>query len=197
MKDIWIWIALAGLAVVVTSLRSKSAYDTTKAVRERGADRQKENETRMRKELESRQLNPDLMYSGPQVFMAADREKDILLIREADDRVLNLADIRDVRVIDHSDDYQHCQEMERLRTGVERRSLYMPYGRHSMREVKEGHQRFQEYRGKTVCGLELLMKTGPSVEVSCIGGTESVFWEHEKNLDQLRQFAGDLQRILH
>ena len=86
---------------------------------------------------------------------------------------------------------------EWLRTGVERRSLYMPYGRHSMREVKEGHQRFQEYRGKTVCGLELLMKTGPSVEVSCIGGTESVFWEHEKNLDQLRQFAGDLQRILH
>ena len=196
MNNIWIWIVLAVLAVLITSLRSNSAYNTTKAVRERGEDRQKENESRLRQGLAAHQMNASFAYTGPRAYMAADREKGVLLIHEADDREVNLTEIREVRVIDHSDDYQHCQEMERLRSGVERKSLYLPYGRHSMREVKEGHLRFQEYRDRMVCGLEILMKTGPSVEVNCISGTESVFWEHAENLERLRQFAQDLRGLL-
>lgn len=201
MNSVWIYVALGVLAIVVTAIR---AYGASQAGKEQQAmrDTAQAQKDEALKQIEAREgLNTDISFSSGCASLSVDRAKGRLVgVSEAVDGgelSMDLSQIESVRVIDLTTSYRHSQEMERLRTGVERHSMYRPYGGHSMREVKDGHAEFEAFRGKMVYGLELRKKSGETLKVPFFLGDGTVFWQEEERFDRFREFVAELDKAVH
>ncbi|MBR6220754.1 MAG: hypothetical protein IKQ80_09325 [Clostridia bacterium] len=200
MNSVWIYVALAVLAVVVTAVRAAGANQTSKEQQNRREAARQQNDDAL-KTIETREgLNADLSFSSGCASLSVDRAKGRLTgVSEAVEGgkiSLNLSEIESTQVIDLTTSYRHSQEMERLRSGVERHSMYRPYGNHSMREVKDGHAEFEAFKGNMVYGLELKLKKGGTLKVPFFLGDGTVFWQEEERFNQFRKFAEELDQAI-
>ena len=193
-NDFFIYLGIAVLGVIVTAVRAYSASQDTKAAQERDSDLRHENDVRMKKLVGSEIAGASFSSSG--ASMALNRGEGKLTVvtsgANAREKTVLLNEISSVNLVDHSEDYQHCQEMRRLRTGVDRCSTMRPYGKHSGREVKEGAEKLDWYNGKMVFGVELRRKDGQSETIPCFRGNGAVFWTEGESLFQLKQFVRTL-----
>ena len=192
------WAILAVLVLVSTIIRTVIAGKNEKEIKQENENKKSESERAVSSALQSKNLRADLSFSSSEASMAVDREKGTLLIHysslDKSDCTLQLADLGEVTVVDRSSDFQHYQEMERLHKGVERKSLYRPFGSYSTREVKEGHEAFQYYVNSRamVYGLSIARKSGAALQIPFYCYNSGLFWTEEQRLQQLKQFARQL-----
>lgn len=187
------------LAIVATMLRASSAEKKSHEIELEDFTRQAVNETALKKTIQAQGINASLRFSTGTASIAVDEEHGKVLVLSdvvpGGTLTFSISDLKSVRLIDHSDDYRHCQEMERLHSGAERKSMYNPSGRFSMRDVKQGHKRFESYRGELIYGLELNRKGEPFLEIPFYRGNGNVYWNEDARLNELKRFAEALEKM--
>ena len=196
MPDIKTYLILVVLMVVVMSVRAYFASQKSKQDKQAAERSQDRNQLRMREIMGGREADPALSFTSGASAISLDVEKKQVVGVSNSQNLspIPVADITDVRVFDHSEDYKHSLEMERLHKGVQRSSLYLPFGRHSLREVREGHKEYQNYTGSPVFGLDIIHRGGHVTSIPFYIATGSLFWTEEKELGELRLFADRLRR---
>lgn len=191
-----IYLILGAIGLLITFLRLKSADD--KANENKAEFDQKQDETRKQTEKiiadENIKVQAKFVSSDTSVILDGENLSVIVLQRKNVGLSRNsypMTDISGIRMIDRSEDWKYCQEMQRLYSGVERHSRYKPYGDHSTKEVKNGHQRFESYEGEEVLGIEITLKSQPEtpIDISCWNADGAVFWKQETLYQELKEFA--------
>ncbi len=197
------WLAVIALMVIVTSIRAYSASkkaSQTKVMQDRRAD---SNQYQLDQLILEAGMRDPVRYISPEASMALDTGLGVLAAVSGGRRLKwNTADLKSVQVIDHSEDYRLCQDLEAYHSGVKRDSLYNPFGKYKTREVRDGHRRFETYRGSVVYGLRLTDRTGSETTVACFNGDGTVNWSvvdqwpQEQNHLEFLRFAETLQRAV-
>ena len=200
-KNYMLWMAgIAILGIIVTAIRAGKAKSDSEALEEHNALKQKDNANKVEEAMQAVNLNSDLAFSTECASVSVDSKAGKMLILSQalkdEKMMLNLSEIVSIQVINNAEEYQHCQEMERLRSGVERKSLYNPYGSFSNREVKEGHARFEAFKGALVYGLGISCRGQGELQIAFYRGNDSVYWHEDERLHQFIEFAENLKKII-
>ena len=193
----WIWIILAVLAGIVTIIRASSAAHEGEERQRADQDQKKEME---RKLHDIRSSDSALSFSTGIAAMSLDRSAGRLTC--VSDAVPNgkldvaLDDIAYARPIDRVTEFKECQELERYHSGVDRASLYNPYGKHKNREVKAGHEAYELFRNRTVYGVTLEMKDGKNIEIPFRRGDMGMFWTEDANYTAFKGFLSEVNEAI-
>ncbi len=198
MLDVKTYLILVVLMAVVTGVRAYLAHKRSMEQQEADKTGQADNEYRMSGMANTGAVPADLRCSTAAASVMYDPQERMLLcvLSSGESYRIPREEIREVRVFDHSAAYQHSLEMERLHRGVERVSLYNPYGRHKISEVRNGHKEFERYQGFPVYGLDIQRKNDPLLSVPFFRGNSSLFWTEKEHLEALRTFAENLRKAL-
>ncbi|MBR6164980.1 MAG: hypothetical protein IKQ45_03510 [Clostridia bacterium] len=195
--SITLYLVIAALMVIVTAIRAANASKNSKAQKEQESYKKAELSKNAEKMENDAGAHADASFSSAAAVMKLEKTQGKLFCSMAgENTVLPLSDIASVELIDHSADYRHCQEMARLHKGVERHSLYRPYGNHSIREVKEGFRRFGTYSGQMIYGARVRCKNGDLTDIPGYYGSGSLYWEEDKQLNLFREFLDELRKAL-
>lgn len=191
-----IYLIIMVVGLVVTMIRALIAGGDSKAKQEEAKQKQAANDEALSAFVSRSGGSASKQFSTGCASMALDKEKGMLyVVSEAvgGEKAFDLKDVDDVKTIDKSADYQEVLKLEQLRSGVDRGPMMDPARGHSMRELKEGHQRFEDWAGKIVYGIELKLCGGESVVVPFFNADGTVFWTEDQNLQACRKFAGDVK----
>lgn len=196
MLDVKTYLILAALMVIVTAVRFYFANKSSSQDKEMAARNQDRNQLRLHDLLGGKDADEAVTFVSGSSALSLDRERKrvVVISGNSDLSPISVDDISDVRVFDHSTEYKHSLEMERLHRGVERVSLYRPFGKHSLKEVKAGHEQYQYYTGKPIFGLDIVRRSGSTTSVPFYVATSSLFWTEDQPLRDLRMFADRLKR---
>ena len=199
MPDISIgtYLILTALMVIVVFIRASFANQDVKQQQSRESSQQFSLQSKADAMVQQAGAHSDAAFSSGSAVMVLDKtRRELFIATDQQEWKLSLDELSSVKVVDRSADYQRCQEMARLRKGVERKSLYLPYGRHSSREVKEGAQQLQSYTGQLVYGLEAQRKDGSPLLIAAYCGNGTLFWTEAQRLEEFRAFVADVQRAV-
>lgn len=191
------YLILAALMVIVTVIRGVIANNDSKAQKEKEADQQAELKRNADMLESGANAHADAGFSSAAAVMKLDKTQRTLFYSTAgQNSTLSLSDIASVEFLDHSEDYKYCQEMARLHKGVERKSLYMPFGKHSVKEVREGFKKLDTYTGRLVYGALIRCKDGHSVTIPGYCGSGTLFWEEDRQMERFQAFLHELRKAL-
>ena len=195
------FIIVAALVLVVTIIRSVIAARNDKEARKLAESRQSGNEDRIRSMAKGTEEGSLKTVLSGESALGLDEKNGMLHVvcsaLTPEELSIPLKDVVSVSLVDRSAPYRQSQEMARLRTGVERKSIYMPYGKNSAKSVKEGQQQFEAYRGQIILGVDIRCREDKSYTVPCFRGDGSMFWYEDKLHSALRQFTSDTNVAIH
>lgn len=192
------YLIFAALAAIITLIRALFAWQNTKREQEGHQSDRQQRQSHLESRLQAEGLTADESYASGCASLAYCRAQRVLVgVPDASEPFsLPLSEIKKIDLFDQSEKYQHDQEMMRLHRGVERRSVYLPYGKVKMREVRAGKESFEWYTGKPVYGVDITKKDGQVLSIACFRGDSSLFWVQEEDLTKLKRFVSTLQRAL-
>lgn len=193
------YLILAAIGVLITLIRVLIAGKQSKAEKQEAEQTMSRNKTVMEEQLRSAGMNADEVFEDACASATLDEKQAKLTIVSSggglfawsggDNCTYDLREIDRIEMIDHSEEYKEAQEMHCYYTGVKRDSMYNPYGKHKMREVKTGEEKFGEFFDQTVYGIKVVTKGGDEKEYAFYRGTESAFWTQGEKPIQLRRFV--------
>ncbi len=195
------WIIVAALVLAVTIIRSVIASRRDNETRKQAESRQSGYEDRLRNMAKGAEEGGLKTVLSGESALGLDEKNGLLYVvcsaLTPEELSIPLRNVVSVSLVDHSFNYRQSQEMARLRTGVERKSIYMPYGKNSAKSVKEGQRQFEAYRGQIILGVDIRCREDKSYTVPCFRGDGSMFWYEDKLLSTLRQFISDTNVAIH
>lgn len=192
-----IYLAILIFGLVVTGIRILIASGDSKGKQEEANQKKEQNNIRMNDYVQQHGGHVDFAFSTGCASMAVDKTQGMIYVISGKQEKYSLKDIADVKLVDKSEDYKYVQKMEQLHSGVDRGPMMDPYRGHSMREVKDAHQRFQDWTGAIVYGVELKFNDNRTpVETAFYRADSTVFWTEDQNLSDCKQFVKALDQAM-
>ncbi|MBR4040452.1 MAG: hypothetical protein IKJ11_10215 [Clostridia bacterium] len=192
--NLQIYLAIIAFGFVVTMLRLWNASSESKDKQQAAQRNKSANDQQLDFFVQQNGGHADEVFSTSCAAAALDRTQGMLYVVCGSHEKYSLKDLSAVKLVDMSEEYQNVQKLEQLHSGVDRGSTMNPYRGHSMREVKDAHQRFQSWQGNIVYGMELqYFDNRTPVTVDFFRADGDVFWLEAQNLSDCRQFVGAVE----
>lgn len=192
-----LYLIIMAVGLVVTMIRIMFASRDSEAKQAEAKQKQEANDSALTAFVSRSGGVADKHFSTGCASAALDSTNGMLYVVSdavGGEKKFDLKNVESVKVIDKSAEYQEVLKLEQLRSGVDRGSMMNPARGHSMRELKEGHQRFEDWIGRIVYGMELKFRDGSeSVTIPFYNADSTVFWTEEQNLQACKKFADDVK----
>lgn len=196
-----IYIAILIFGFIVTMVRVLIASGDSKGKQQEAQRKREENDNRLNEFVQQRGGHVDTTFSTGNASAALDKENGVLYViapsLPGGQARIDLKEVASVAMVNKSEDYKYLQKLEQLHSGVDRGPMADPYRGHSMREVKDAHQRFDAWQGSIVYGVELKMNDGSTpVQIAFYRADGTVFWSEDQNLQSCKSFAKQLDQAV-